>query len=173
MWSCRCEKWFWLLLIWKAPATSVSFAPAAKEWKIRLSRQQQQPSTTATATNAAIPSTTVLFSSTTPASAADYTSGGHRRARFETFDERKRLEARLGQIERTAASTLGGFYEPRLSSFSVRPGKVNVRIVTVCGGVYGRGRGVCVCVCSLFVSIILKSALAYFGALTAFLSGVE
>jgi len=39
-----------------------------------------------------------------------------------SFAWKRRFESRLGKIERRAGSTLEGFYEPRLRSFSVKPG---------------------------------------------------
>jgi hypothetical protein len=44
-----------------------------------------------------------------------------------TFDQMNELDSRLGVLERSASTTLGGFYEPHLHSFSVQPGSVTVR----------------------------------------------
>jgi hypothetical protein len=48
------------------------------------------------------------------------------RAVVESFEEKRSFESRLGKIERIASSTLGGFYEPHLKSFSVKPGSFDV-----------------------------------------------
>ena len=47
-----------------------------------------------------------------------------------SFVEKRGLEGRLDKIERLASSTLGAFYEPHLTSFSVKPGSVDRLSVT-------------------------------------------
>lgn len=49
------------------------------------------------------------------------------------FDRLRSIDSRLAALERTAPSTLQGFYEPHLTSFSVSPGSVDrVSITSTC-----------------------------------------
>jgi hypothetical protein len=43
------------------------------------------------------------------------------------FDKMKAFEKRLDKLEKSAPSSLIGFFEPHLQSFSVRPGSAQVR----------------------------------------------
>lgn len=52
------------------------------------------------------------------------------KAELSSFEEKRSFESRLAKIERNAASTLGGFYEPHLTSFSVKPGSVERLSIT-------------------------------------------
>jgi hypothetical protein len=66
--------------------------------------------------------------STSTSLAADYDNNRlfeHGTAEF-SFAEKRSIESRLDRLERTAASTLQGFYEPHLNSFSVKPGSAKV-----------------------------------------------
>ncbi len=50
-----------------------------------------------------------------------------------SFDDMKRLESRLDRLEEAASESLMDFYEPRLSSFSISPGKANkISITSTC-----------------------------------------
>jgi hypothetical protein len=49
-----------------------------------------------------------------------------------SFAEKRSMESRLSRLERTAAATLEGFYEPSLHSFSIKPGSVNVSTLMMC-----------------------------------------
>lgn len=49
------------------------------------------------------------------------------------FDDMKRLESRLDRLEEAASEYLMDFYEPRLSSFSISPGKADsISITSTC-----------------------------------------
>ena len=67
------------------------------------------------------------FAMSMPSSSSSSDAGGTMTNGRDGFTEKKAFESRIAAIERTAASTLEGFYDPRLKSFSVKPGgNVNV-----------------------------------------------
>jgi hypothetical protein len=70
-----------------------------------------------------------------------------------TFEGKQNIEARLGKMERTSASTLEGFYEPHLSSFSVKPGSVQVSRIRIRIHMTQRDSYL-TCLCSYFFSLV-------------------